>query len=285
MITRPLPLCLAAWSLALAPAFSETFDEVQLDVPYVPTPQETVELMLDMVELKDGDVVWDLGCGDGRMVISAAKRKDIKGIGVDIDPERIKESKANAKVAGVEDKVEFRVANLFETDFSNANVLMMYLLERVNQQLRPVILRDLAPGSRIVSNTFSMGDWEPDRKNNSNDLGYPRTIYFWVVPANVSGEWDVQMGEEKGQLSFTQNFQNVSGKLTIGGEEHRIESGRVKGTEVTFQVNPSSGEGVGHKAIAAGDTMTGTFDGKEWKAVRRPDTKVELDPIDPSDSE
>jgi len=279
MITRALPLSLAVWSLAVAPVFADTFNDIDLDVPYVPTPQDTVEAMLDMVDLKDGDVVWDLGCGDGRMVISAAKRKNIKGFGVDIDPERIKESKENAETAGVADKVEFRVANLFNTDFSNANVLMMYLLERVNRDLRPVILRDLAPGSRIVSNTFSMGEWAPDKKNNSDEPGFYRTIYFWVVPANVSGEWDLEMDGQKGLLSVTQSFQKISGKLAMGGSESRFEDGEVNGTSVKFQLDRQAADDVFHLAEASGDTMTGTVDGKPWKATRKPGTKVELDPV------
>jgi ubiquinone/menaquinone biosynthesis C-methylase UbiE len=148
-----------------------------LDVPYVPTRQTVVDAMLKMANVTKGDIHYDLGCGDGRIVISAAKKGAI-ATGVDIDPQRIKEAKDNAKTAGVSDKVTFIEGNLFDLDFSKATVLTLYLLPSVNMKLRPKILNELKPGTRIVSHAFDMGDWEPEKKIVVDGS----TIYFWTVP-------------------------------------------------------------------------------------------------------
>jgi SAM-dependent methyltransferase len=274
-----LPPVFSLFALLTQPAFSQA-KSVNLDVPYVPTPQTTVDAMLDMVDLKDGDVVWDLGCGDGRMVITAAKRKDIRGMGVDIDPKRIEESKENAKEAGVSDKVNFQVADLFETDFSDATVLTMYLLESVNLRLRPVILRDLQPGARIVSNTFTMGDWKPDNTDTSDEEAFRRTAYFWVVPANLTGEWTWTMDGDEGTLKIDQQFQNFTGTYTHDGKSNSFDGGTVKGKEVTFSIEVPDREKSTYTAVAEGDTMSGKIEGKEWKAVRTAGTRVPLDPTD-----
>jgi precorrin-6B methylase 2 len=269
---------LSSLVLLATTAFSDE-TKIQLDVPYVPTPQATVEMMLDMVDLKDGDVVWDLGCGDGRMVITAAKRNKIRGVGVDLDPKRIAESKANAEKAGVGDKVEFRVANLFETDFSDATVLTMYLLESVNQKLRPVILRDLEPGARIVSNTFTMGEWQADAKNVSKENGFDRTAYFWIVPANISGQWSWKMGDAVGTLEIAQRFQTFSGKLTLDGKEHAFEDGKIRGKEVSFVVDVPDREQRNYTAVVEGEEMKGKIGEEEWQATRQDGTAAVLDPV------
>ncbi|SEL86838.1 Methyltransferase domain-containing protein [Parapedobacter koreensis] len=148
-----------------------------LDVPYVPTKQETVEEMLKLAGVKPGDVVYDLGCGDGRIVITAAQKFGATGVGVDLNPQRIKEANANAQAAGVADKVRFVEGNLFEFDFSQANVVTMYLLPSVNLKLRPKLQKELKPGSRIVSHDFDMGDWQAEKTIEvGND-----TIYLWTI--------------------------------------------------------------------------------------------------------
>jgi precorrin-6B methylase 2 len=277
---RPIAVALTTGLLSAIPAFP--FDDgPDLDVPYVPTPQPLVELMLDMVDLKDGDVVWDLGCGDGRMVITAAGRKQIRGVGVDLDPRRIEESKANAKEAGVEGRVEFRVADLFETDFSDATVLTMYLLETVNRKLRPVILSDLEPGARIVSNTFTMGQWRHDDMKTTDESSFPRTIYHWVVPANITGEWTWEGEDEQGTLKINQKFQEFSGTASINGKEQAFEGGKISGKEIVFEINLPDGGVRKYTATAEGDVMTGAIGGTEWKATRKPGTKVPLDEAPP----
>lgn len=150
----------------------------RLDVPYVPTPQEVVDEMLKVANVKKEDMLYDLGCGDGRIVITAAQKFGTRGVGVDINPERIKESNENARKAGVTDRVKFIQQNLFDTDLSKATVITLYLLPDVNLKLRPKLLQ-LKPGTRIVSHAFDMGDWKPDKTVDVNG----RRVYYWVVPA------------------------------------------------------------------------------------------------------
>ncbi len=148
--------------------------------PYVPTPQPVVDQMLELAQVTSKDVVYDLGCGDGRIVITAAKKYGARGVGVDIDPERIKESMANAKAAGVENLVTFKLEDALKTDVSPATVVTLYLLTSSNLQLRPMLTKQLKPGARIVSHAFMMGDWEPEKSEQVPDEnGFNRTVYLW----------------------------------------------------------------------------------------------------------
>jgi len=151
----------------------------KLDVPYVPTPPDVVKAMLKLAEVKPNDVIYDLGCGDGRIAIAAAKEFGARAVGVDIDPKRISEAQENANNAGVADRVKFMRGNLFSADIHDATVVTLYLMPSVNLQLKPKLLRDLKPGTRIVSHRFDMGDWKPDKEASLDG----RNIYFWVVPA------------------------------------------------------------------------------------------------------
>jgi uncharacterized protein (TIGR03000 family) len=158
----------------------------KLDVPYVPTPPEVVAKMLEMGQVKEGDVVWDLGCGDGRIVIDAVKKNKAKhGFGLDIDPDRIKEANENAKKAGVQDKVEFKVGNVFDvTSVADADVVCLYLLPEINLRLRPMLQRTLKPGARLVSHDFDMGDWKPNQTAEVTDSeSFDHTVYLWTIPA------------------------------------------------------------------------------------------------------
>lgn len=172
-----------ALALAAGPATAQTTPATQAapsrspDVIYVPTPPEVVSAMLDLAELKDGDVLYDLGSGDGRIPIAAVKRNRVKATGIDIDPERIAEARANARAQGVEGNVAFRQDDIFTTDFSDASVVTLYLLDSLNEKLRPRILA-LKPGTRIVSHAFRMGDWQPEAER---DIG-GRRIFLWRVP-------------------------------------------------------------------------------------------------------
>lgn len=150
---------------------------IDKDVPYVPTKQEVVEAMLTLAAVGPNDMLYDLGCGDGRIVVTAAKKFGAKGVGIDIDPERIKEARENAQRAAVENKVAFLQQDLFEADFSKASVVSLYLLPSVNLKLRPKLLK-LKPGTRIVSHAFDMGDWKPDKQMSVGNS----TIYLWTVP-------------------------------------------------------------------------------------------------------
>ena len=175
----PLVLLLAGMPAAYAQAQKAQTARTP-DVIFVPTPQEVVEDMLRLVDMKKGDVLYDLGSGDGRIPITAAKLYGVRGIGIDIDPQRIAEATENAKKAGVSHLVEFRQADLFTSDFKEATVITLYLLPELNVKLRPKLLSELKVGTRIVSHQFDMGEWRADKKLESSG----RTIYFWTIPAS-----------------------------------------------------------------------------------------------------
>ena len=179
------------------------------DVVWVPTPQALVEKMLDMAKLTPQDFHMDLGSGDGRTVITAAKR-GARAEGIEYNPDMVALSQKNAQAAGVADKATFRKADIFETDFSKANVITLFLLPQLNMKLRPTIL-NMRPGTRIVSNTFTMEDWTPDETQTvGGDCVSWCTAHLWIVPAKVQGAWDVA---GRGTLTLNQTFQMVSGTL------------------------------------------------------------------------
>ena len=154
------------------------------DVPYEPTPPEVVEVMLALGEVRKGDLVYDLGCGDGRIVIAAVKRPGVRGVCVDIDPQRTAESRQNAAAAGVADRITFRTEDLFEARFDDATVVMLFLWPEINLRLRPKLRRELRPGTRVVSHWHDMGDWAPNRMVTATGNGRPRPVYLWVVSAH-----------------------------------------------------------------------------------------------------
>jgi SAM-dependent methyltransferase len=169
---------------AALPAFAQQELEYGngLDVPYVPTPQIVVNAMLKLANVKEGDFVIDLGCGDGRIVVTAARDFHARALGYDLNPVRIKEANENAVQAGVEKRVEFVEKNLFEADISKATVVTLYLLPSVNEKLKPRLLAELKPGTRVVSHSFDMGDWKPDKEENVDG----RRIYLWTIPERAT---------------------------------------------------------------------------------------------------
>lgn len=182
--------CAACYRLALL-IFSISLAGAQTsrpEVPYVPTTDEAVQAMLKLADVKQTDVVYDLGCGDGRIVIDAAKTYGAHGVGIDINPQRIHEAKENAKKAGVEDLVRFEENDLFKADIHEASVVTLFLLQRVNLRLRPKLLRELKAGTRIVSNSFDMGDWKADKiqalsgEDFGFSYGFSRRFFLWIVP-------------------------------------------------------------------------------------------------------
>lgn len=174
-----LKCCAAAMACSIAgPLAAAARPERPLDVPYVPTPQDVVRRMLEMAGVRKGDLLYDLGCGDGRLVVTAAKRYGARGVGVDLDPQRIAEARANSRRAGVQERTRFAVADLFQTDLSDATVVTLYLLNSINLQLRPQLWRQLKVGSRVVSHVFDMGDeWPPDK---TETVGMSN-IYLWTI--------------------------------------------------------------------------------------------------------
>src|SRR5437763_3230362 len=200
------------------------------DVVWVPTPQALVDKMLDMAKVTPKDYVIDLGSGDGRTVITAAKRGS-KALGIEYNPDMVELSKANARAAGVSERAQFMKADLFETDLSKASVITMFLLPGINLKLRPKILA-LKPGTRVVSNTFTMGDWQPDDKQTVQEGcdGSWCTVLFWIVPARVAGNHKVPQGE----LALKQEFQMLAGTLRSEGRTVPVE-GKVSGEEVMLK--------------------------------------------------
>jgi len=224
-----IALTTAAFIAISAAALAERGETPALDVPYVPTPPEVVERMLDMAEVKPDDFVIDLGSGDGRIAIAAAKR-GARAFGVDIDPLRVEEAQENARKAGMQGKVSFRRQNLFDTRIDEATVLTMYLLRKVNLDLRPRVLDELKPGTRVVSHAFSMGDWKPD---GHSEVGY-RQVYLWIVPAKVAGRWRVQDGAESFSLTLEQSYQYLKGSAQLAGQTVDLTEGQLRGAHITL---------------------------------------------------
>lgn len=214
-------------------------EDDQYDVPYVPTPMKTVARMLEMAKVKPSDILYDLGSGDGRIVISAVRDFGAqRASGIDINPIRIRESNENARKAGVTDKVKFFEANIFEYDFSEATVLSMYLLTEVNLKLRPRIFQILKPGTRIVSHDFDMGEWEPDEAASMDGF---RHVYLWIVPAQIDGTWEITAGSMKYPVVLEQFFQRLSGNVQLGGQTHPFRTGRLDGANVVFEARAQDG--------------------------------------------
>jgi SAM-dependent methyltransferase len=216
---------------AAAPAYEPSSGQAGKDVVWVPTPQVLVDKMLDLAKVTKSDFVMDLGSGDGRTVITAAKR-GARALGVEYNPDMVELSKRNAEKEGVSANAKFVKADLFQTDFSKASVITMFLLPDINQKLRPKIL-ELKPGTRVVSNSFDMGDWKPDVTANLTakegcDASWC-TAHFWIVPAKAAGSYDLPQGK----IELKQTYQMLSGTLETEGKSHPIE-GRVRGNAVTF---------------------------------------------------
>lgn len=229
------------------------------DVIWVPTPQALVDKMLDMAKVTPQDYVIDLGSGDGRTVITAAKR-GAKALGIEYNPDMVELSKRNAAKEGMSDKASFVKADLFESDFSKATVITMFLLPDINLKLRPKIL-GLKPGTRIVSNSFTMGEWTPDETTSAKDgcTSYC-TAYLWIVPAKVEGAWKLPQGE----LTLKQEFQMVSGTLKNGSNTVQISNGKLNGDQISFTAGSTQ-----YKGRVNGNTMEGSNNpGQGWKATR-----------------
>ena len=214
-------LCLLALIAASAITAPTAHAQAGEEVPFITTPDHVTRVMLELAGVSEKDFVIDLGSGDGRIVITAAKTFGARGLGVEIDPALVERSNANARKAGVADRAEFREQDLFKTDLSAASVITMYLLPEVNLQLRPLIL-DLKPGTRIVSHDWDMGDWQPDRSRvvavPDKQVGLEKfsRIHLWTVPAKVQGHWCGQGAHHGWQAQFSQQFQTMTGQFTAG---------------------------------------------------------------------
>ena len=233
------------------------------DVVWVPTPQALVDKMLDLGRVTAADYVIDLGSGDGRTVITAAKR-GARALGIEYNPDMVALSQRNAVKDGVTDKATFTKADLFESDFSQATVITMFLLPDINLKLRPKIL-GLKPGTRIVSNSFTMGEWQHDRSVQATDKEGCQsycTAYLWIVPAQVEGSWKLLEGE----LTLKQSFQMITGTLRAGGKETAIK-GRLTGDQINFKAGNAQYSGRVNANGIKGTVKAGSGSG-EWSATR-----------------
>jgi SAM-dependent methyltransferase len=251
------------------------------DVPYVPTPLNVVDQMLSLAGVGEGDLVYDLGSGDGRFVITAALM-GARGVGIDIDPERIRESNENAEGAGVTDRVAFYQQDLFEAAISDATVVTLYLLPSVNLALRPKLLSELRPGTRVVSYSFDMEEWQPDHEIQENG----RAIYFWIIPANMSGSWRWSgLDGNEYEMVVEQHFQQISGSISNGQEVMPIRQASLAGDlveitvdhEVDGRTQPVVYQGRIDGEILAGNEILADGTSYSWEAVRDQGTEKPLD--------
>ena len=241
------------------------------DVVWVPTPEAVVDRMLRMARVGPKDFVIDLGSGDGRTVIMAAKKFGARAMGIEYNPDMVALSNENAAKAGIGNKVKFVKADLFETDFSQATVVTMYLLPNINMKLRPKIL-DMRPGTRVVSHAFNMEDWQPDETATVEG----RDAYLWIVPAKVAGHWKLAVpagnGAETWEVALEQQFQKISGKAQRGDKSFNLTDARLRGASIHFSFVDGNGVKREFSGTAHGDRMEGTTRGAaaavKWTAAR-----------------
>ena len=240
------------------------------DILYVATPAQVGVEMLKVAGVTPADVVYDLGSGDGRLVIAAARDFGARGVGVEIDAPLVQESREAAARAGVSDRATFLWQDLFTTDISAATVVTLYLRDDVNLRLRPKLLRELRPGTRVVSHDFGMGEWPPQRMLRARGPDREHTIYFWLIPADAAGTWHVALrtpegGTREATLHLTQRLAGLEGELRTAEALTPISGGRVTGNEIAF----TAGESVWRGRVS-GDTAAGRAgDTLEWTARRR----------------
>ena len=269
IIPRMLPASslalVAALSLAqaqLAPVYEPNVGQEGKDVVWVPTSQALVDRMLDMANVTAKDFVIDLGSGDGRTVITAAKR-GAKAMGIEYNPDMVELSKRNAAKEGLADKVTFVKADIFKSDFSKATVLTLFLLPDLNVRLRPKIL-NMKPGVRVVSNSFDMDDWMPEDQVKVDD-GCPRfcTALFWIVPAKVQGKWKMPRGE----FVLNQKYQMLSGTMKVENVSAAIDGGKLTGDQIAFTVGDTSytGRVNGNTIIGISKSLTGETNWRAWR--------------------
>ncbi len=285
----PTPQWAAAYAVCVLAAFAPSCLTAQDfgDTPYVQTPQNVVDRMLQVAKVGPADYVIDLGSGDGRMVITAAKKYGARGFGVDLDQRLVALSNRLAARAGIADRAVFYTRDLYDTDMTAASVITIYLLPEVNLMVRPKLLATLKPGTRVVSHDYDMGDWPPDQQMvleaPDKPVGRDKTskVFFWVVPANAAGKWRWQMplaGKPAGfELRVTQNFQRISGSLAAGGNAWPLDNAQLNGEQISFSAaDKASAMRYEFNGRISGNALTGTVQVAgpasqrqlEWDATR-----------------
>jgi phospholipid N-methyltransferase len=281
---RRVVFALGAVPLAQLAFAAEDIESKRTGGPYVPTPQVVVDEMLRIGRVGANDFVVDLGSGDGVIVLTAATRLQARGFGVDIDPELVRLSNAEAQKRGVAERASFQVQDVFKADISRATVVTLYLLPGMMMNLRPKIFGELKPGTRVVSHDYHFGDWRADdqytwdvpEKEKIN--GVPRaTVYLWIIPARIAGRWQLSLAapaDEKYELTLRQNFQDLDGTVTGGAAKGvKFTQSRLAGEDITFAF-PAGGDRHLFKGRVSGDAMEGTVQlagGKgsaKWTAMR-----------------
>ena len=273
---------------ALLFAFAVTAKGVDLipdlDVPYEPTHPQVVNAMLSLAEVSDDDILYDLGCGDGRIVISGITDFNAKrGVGIDIDPRRIREANERAKGYEVQDKVEFIEADIMDSDIRDASVVAIYLLNSVNFMIRPKLFSDLQPGTRVVSHAFHMTEWNEDRKVY-HERARNKSIYYWVIPAHLGGAWSWKSGGSEVKMELTQKFQEVSGSLAYDSDSRfDIKDAEVNGKQFSFKTEEEH-DGkivtVEYEGNVKGDRIKGTRTQGEKRGSRTQKWTAEREPAD-----
>ena len=277
--------CLAAVLLATLPALSPAAEQHAFaDVPYVPTPANVVDAMLKLAGIGSRDFVIDLGSGDGRIVIAAAKQRGASGFGVEIDGDLVARARSEAQRQGVADRVQFLVENLFITEIGRATVMTLYLYPNLLMKLRPRFFGELRPGTRIVSHDFDMEKWQPDARVTVPVPGKPygppsSEVYLWVIPANAAGTWQWRSAIGNApfdvELALSQSFQMLEGRPLLGGKPGRLDGGRMRGDEIRFMLTAVVDGRTLRQEFSGrvnGDTITGKVKlaggEQDWKATR-----------------
>ena len=271
LLVLPLAALLAFSAAAQKQDYEPQVGQAGKDVIWVPTPDDVVNRMLRMAQVTPSDFVMDLGAGNGKIVIAAAKL-GARAVGIEYNPDMAKHAQGNVEKAGVAAKAKIVQGDIFATDFSQATVITMYLLPALNLKLRPQILA-MRPGTRVVSHSFTMDDWEADEISNVDG----RRAYFWLVPANVAGSWALELAgasAEKHDLSLEQRFQKIDGHVSFGALQAGLRDARLRGAAISFAYVDNSGQRRDFAGRVAGNRMEGTFhtDGGaegRWSAIKR----------------
>jgi len=263
--------------LIAAPAAAQKFEpqvgQAGKDVIWVPTPDEVVDRMLTMAQVTPNDFVMDLGAGDGKIAIAAAKKFGARAVGIEYNPDMAKHANANANAAGVagngQGKAMIRQADIFQTDFRDATVITLYLLPALNMKLRPQLLA-MRPGTRVVSHSFTMEDWEADEISTVDG----RRAYFWVVPANVQGGWSLEANGQKTELAFEQTFQKINGTAALGMLQAGLREPRLRGFNIAFAYVDPAGVRRDFTGRVNGGKMEGSFRDEKgaegrWTATKK----------------
>ncbi len=262
-------LLVASGAAAQQQKFEPQVGQAGKDVIWVPTPDDVVDRMLTMAQVTPSDFVMDLGSGDGKIAIAAARKFGARSLGIEYNPDMVKLAQDNAQMAGVAEKASFRRADIFATDFSQASVITLYLLPALNMKLRPQIL-SMRPGTRVASHSFNMEDWEADEISTLDG----RRAYFWIVPANVMGTWNLELNNQRMEMALEQTFQKIGGSMSLGHAQGGLREARLRGASIAFAYVDGAGVRRDFTGRVSGSRMEGSFrdeKGQEgrWTAAKK----------------